>query len=115
MTARRPRVAIAVEPKILGDALTDVLQGAGVDDVVNLRAVESLPTGSFDAAVVTIVVPDHVDAEVVIELPGTPTGHGETRVRVGGRSASVPVRAVEDILRLLDDYCPADAPRTGDA
>lgn len=113
MTRRRPRVAIAVEPTILGDALTDVLKGAGVDEVVNLRpdAPPHVPE-TFDAAVVTIVVPDNVNADVVIELPDTPTGHGDTRVRVNGRSARVPVHAVEDILRLLDDYCPAEEPRT---
>lgn len=113
MTRRRPRVAIAVEPTILGDALTDVLRDAGIDEVVNLR--DAVPTpGPFDAAVVTLVLPDDVDADVVIALPGTATGDGETRVKVGGRTARVPVRAVADILRLLDDYCPGDAPRTAD-
>lgn len=114
MTPRRPRVAIAVEPTILGDALTEVLTSVGVDEVVNLRAEPSPPVPeSFDAAVVTIVLPDNVNADVVIELPGTPTGHGDTNVRVEGRTARVAVRAVEDILRLLDDYCPGEEPRRG--
>lgn len=113
MPPRRPRVAIAVEPTILGDALADVLRDAGVDDVVNLR--DTAPAlGAFDAAVVTLVLPDEVDADVVIELPGTPTGNGVTRVKVRGHTARVPVRAVADILRLLDDYCPGSAPRTAD-
>lgn len=114
MSRRRPRVAIAVEPTVLGDALTDVLRDAGVDEVVNLRDTQPAP-GAFDAAVVTIVLPEDVNADVVIELPGTSTGDGETRVKVGGRTARVPVRALADILRLLDDYCPGDAPRTAGA
>jgi hypothetical protein len=110
MRQRRTRVAIAVEPTILGDALADVLRGAGVDEVVNLRETDA-PTGAFDAAVVTLLLPDDVDADVVIELPGSPAGRGETHVRVHGRSARVSISDVEDILRLLDDYCPADEPR----
>lgn len=107
-TRRRPRVAIAVEPTILGDALTEVLVGAGVDDVVNLRteADEDDATG-FDAALVTVVLPADVAADVVIELPDTPTGAGETRVSVRGRRAVVSVTALDDVLDILDDYCPA--------
>lgn len=102
-----------MEPTILGDALTDVLRHAGIDEVVNLRDAEPAPEapGAFDAAVVTVVLPEDVNADVVIELPGTSSGDGETRVKVGGRTARVPVRAIADILRLLDDYCPGEAPR----
>lgn len=110
-TRRRPRVAIAVEPAILGDALADVLLGAGVDDVVNLRIEPADDAAGFDAAVVTVVLPGDVDADVVIELPDTPTGAGETRVSVRGRCAAVPVTALDDVLDILDDYCPAAARR----
>lgn len=106
-TRRRPRVAIAVEPTILGDALADVLLGAGVDDVVNLRTDADEATATFDAALVTVVLPDDVDADVVIELPDTPTGAGETHVSVRGHRAVVPVTALDDVLAILDDYCPA--------
>lgn len=108
-TRRRPRVAIAVEPTILGDALADVLLGAGVDDVVNLRtaADDAADAAGFDAALVTVVLPDDLDADVVIELPDTPTGAGATRVSVRGHHAVVPVTALDDVLGILDDYCPA--------
>lgn len=110
-TRRRPRVAIAVEPTILGDALADVLLGAGVDDVVNLRTDPVAAADGFDAALVTVVLPDDVDADVVIVLPDTPTGKGETRVSVRGHGAVVPVTALDDVLRILDDYCPASERR----
>lgn len=109
-SGRRPRVAIAVEPTILADALADVLLGAGVDDVVNLRT-DADDTTCFDAALVTVVLPDTVDADVVIELPDTPTGAGETHVSVRGYRAVVPVTALDDVLGILDDYCPAAEPR----
>jgi hypothetical protein len=106
-TRRRPRVAIAVEPTILGDALTAVLREVGVDDVVNLRDPHEMPTtADFDAAVVTIVLPDSVDAEVVIELPDTATGEGLTNVRHEDHCDTVDIRGLDDILRLLDDFFP---------
>jgi hypothetical protein len=107
-TRRRPRVAIAVQPTILGDALTSVLRDLDVDEVVNLREPhDTAPPADFDAAVVTIVLPDAVDADVVIELPDTPTGDGPTTVRHHDRCETVAVTALADILRLLDDYCPS--------
>ena len=116
MTRRRPRVAIAVEPTILRHALTDMLREAGIDDVVDLQAdKEPADENAFDAAVVTVFLPDDVAADVVIQLPDTSTGHGETQVRVAGRVARVSVHELGDLLRLLDDYCPGAAPRTGEA
>jgi hypothetical protein len=110
---RRPRVAIAVEPTILRDLLSEILDHAGVDEVIDLRADGQSPTttGAFDAAVVTVALTDQVAADVVIELPDTPTGHGETKVRVGAHSARVPVVDLHDLLRLLDDYCPGERSR----
>lgn len=106
-TRRRPRVAIAVEPTILGDALTAVLREVGVDDVVNMRDSEVAERPPpFDAAVVTIVLPDAVEADVVIELPGTDTGEGLTNVRHEDHCDTVDVRGLDDILRLLDAYFP---------
>lgn len=105
---RRPRIAIAVEPVILADALAQVLRHADVDDiVVDLRSADHV-----DAALVTIGLPGHPDAEVVIELPDAPGGTGTAGVRVHGRSASVQVQSLADVLRLLDDYCPGPSPRT---
>lgn len=112
-TRRRPRVAIAVEPTILGDALTAVLREVGLDDVVNLRHPDDPGEGDdadargFDAAVVTVVLPDSVDVDVVIELPDSASGGGLTNVRLPGQCDTVAVHALDDILRLLDDYCPS--------
>lgn len=102
---RRPRIAIVVEPVILADALAEVLRQADVDDLVDLRE-------PVDAALVTTGLPDHPDAEVVIELPDAPCGTGTAGVHVHGRSASVHVQSLADVLRLLDDYCPGPSPRT---
>lgn len=105
-TRRRPRIAIAVEPAILADALADVLRQAGVDDVVDLREHDHV-----DAALVTIGLSD-VDAEVIIELPNADSGTGPAGVRVHGQTAAVHVDGLADVLRLLDDYCPGRNPRT---
>jgi hypothetical protein len=62
---RHLRVAVAVEPTVLGDALVVCLQAAGFDDVVNLGPNPGPPAESFDAAVVTT---DEVEADIVIDL-----------------------------------------------
>ena len=104
---RRPRIALAVEPAILADALADVLRHADVDDIVDLRDPEQV-----DVALVTIGLTDDIEADVVIELPDAPGGTGPAGVRVHGRAASVRVDGLADVLRLLDDYCPGRNPRT---
>ncbi|HVF75915.1 MAG TPA: hypothetical protein VM938_12785 [Acidimicrobiales bacterium] len=104
---RRPRIAIAVEPAILADALAEVLRYADVDDIVDLR-----DHPHVDAALVTIGLPNDVDAEVVIELPNADCGTGPAGVHVHGQSAAVRVDGLADVLRLLDDYCPGRNPRT---
>jgi hypothetical protein len=62
---RNLRVAVAVEPTVLGDALVVCLHAAGFDDVVNLGPNPDGDEGRFDAAVVTT---DDVAADVVIDL-----------------------------------------------
>jgi hypothetical protein len=66
---RRLRVAVAVEPTVLGDALVVCLRAAGFDDVVNLGPHPDGEAGSFDAAVVTT---DDVAADLVIDLRERP-------------------------------------------
>jgi len=78
-----------------------------VDEIVDLRSPDQI-----DAAVVTVDVAGDLDAEVVIELPDALSGTGPAGVRVKGQSASVPVKSLDDVLRLLDDYCPGPNPRT---
>lgn len=101
---KRPgsRVLVAVEPHVLADALAGVLAGSG-DDVVVLEP-ESSPTsvaGDYDVAVVTIVLPDDVHAEVIIELPDDAGGRGTGTVREGGASRSVRIDSLADLLELL--------------
>jgi hypothetical protein len=87
MKTGRRRIAIAVEPPILGDALTSLLARRSGDEVVNVsRARPEQP--DFDAAVVTVVLPPDIRAGVVIELPD--------------RSSMAWVIAV------LDAYCPRE-------
>ena len=96
-----------MEPAILADALAEVLRHADVDDIVDLQSPDRI-----DAVVVTVGLPDDPDAAVVIELPDALSGTGPAGVRVKGQSASVPVKSLDDVLRLLDDYCPGRNPRT---
>lgn len=69
MTARR-RILLAVEPRILGDALADVLGHLGVDDVVLYDDADlSELDGTFDAAIVS-ETPGGLQVGVVITVPG---------------------------------------------
>lgn len=104
MTRHRPqRVAIAVKPTILGDALETILRSSGIDEVVNLHDDPASGGGVYDAAVVTIVLPDGVDADVVVELPADATGNGTVTVRSHGVAHPVQIDNIGDIVRLLND------------
>jgi hypothetical protein len=63
--SRHLRVAVAVEPTVLGDALVVCLHVAGFDDVVNLGPNPERGSARYDAAVVSGT---EVDADLVIDL-----------------------------------------------
>ena len=99
---RKPRVLIAVEPFVLGEALAGLLAEAG-DDVVVLEPEQSpaTVTGDYDAAIVTIVLPDDVSADVIIELPDHEGNRGTGTLRRGTEVQPVVIESLDDLLGLL--------------
>ena len=72
--ALRPRILVAVEPRLLADAMAALLVEAGQDDV-EVLAPEEEPQGHYDGAVVTFDLTG-LDADVVIHLPNDRGGSG---------------------------------------
>lgn len=93
---------VAVEPHVLADALAGVLAQSG-DDIVVLEPEESPGSvaGDYDAAVVTIVLPDDVHAELIIELPDDEGGRDTGRLRRGAETRDVAIDCLADLLDLL--------------
>lgn len=102
MRSRR-RVAIAVAPRLLGDALSRVLAQEGRDVVVmeseRIIDLEALTDEErhFDVALVTDTLPSSLEADVVILLPETPS---VGLARVGGKT--VAIDSVDDLVALVD-------------
>lgn len=106
MTPLRRRIAIAVAPRLLGDALSKVLATEDCDVTV-LPAGTDDPgqgAGHFDLLLVTGAAPSAVDARVVIRLPQTPT---IGIARVGDER--VPLRTLDDLVALVDRVAPVRA------
>jgi hypothetical protein len=95
------RVLVAVEPRLLGDALTTLLAEIGVDDV---HRYEGAPIpGRFDLALVTAGVTG-VRASLVLTLPDAVelAQEGSGDLRPG---------TARELLAVLDRLCPAASPR----
>lgn len=110
MTPIRRRLAIAVVPRLLGDALSRVLAREDRDVVVIDYEAETegyqtaSPQEPFDIALVSHEEPD-LPASVVIRLPETPT---LGVARVGDRS--VPVGDLDSLVALIE-RCAAELDR----
>jgi hypothetical protein len=101
----RRRVLVAVEPRVLGDVLARLLRHDHVDVdalAVDGGEVEPPAAGHYDAAVVTITLPDSVTADVVLELPDTLGNAGEGRLRQDAATTPVPVDGPAAIIDLID-------------
>jgi hypothetical protein len=105
--ADRRRILLAVEPRVLGDALAAVLDAVGLDDVIVNHTKGAHGTSMhIDAAVVSDdSVP--VVADVVIHVPI----RGSAHVSTPARNDEVTLRTPEELLTILDRYCPSTAPR----
>jgi hypothetical protein len=99
----RSRVLVAVEPRLLGDVLAQVLSSAG--DVVVVAEPEATIdlVGDFDAAVVTIDLPADVHADVVIHLPDDFGNVGTGAVTRAACRRNVEIMGLDDILLLIRD------------
>ena len=102
----RPRIFVAVEPAMLGDALICVLEAAGVDDVAGPDEAADAVEPVYDLAVVTTGQGGAVRAEVRLELPNATGASGIGRVSWNGHVRAVAIRDLFSILSVLDTYCP---------
>ena len=106
----RRRILLDVQPRVLRDALEQVLDSIGLDEVLvsDEEPADRSPM-SFDAAILTIPA-SNIAADVVIELPSAePTSLGH--VTAGSSSEDVDLRTPTQLLALLDRLCPAATPR----
>ena len=102
---------MAVEPAILRDALAQLLESMGVDDVVDLTDVAESGAAPIDGALVTAGQAVGVESRVRIELPDATGSAGTGRVSWHGREETVEIHDVLAVLEMLDTYCPGRAPR----
>ncbi len=101
-------MAVAVQPRLLGGAIAQVLASAGVDDVVSR---DQFGAGHVDAAVVTGVLPDLLEADVIVELPDSASGTGLGQVRTARGVEPIQIDGTLSILEVLDRYCPGPTSR----
>lgn len=109
MTSKRPRrrVIVAVEPRLLGDVLSEGLAETGLEVVVHAsveRPDSSLTGASYDIAIITGTLPDDVVVDAVICLPDAPGGPAKVTSRAAG-CRLVDVRDLSDIRALLGQLC----------
>jgi hypothetical protein len=110
MTTRRPRLALAVEPPVLCDALAQVLTTAGVDEVVNVSG-EGADGDGVDDYDVVVTSPSSVylSARIVISLPEHPGEQGW--VEADGVRMGIDIASLPGLLKVLDRWCPGDHDR----
>ena len=91
------RILVAVEPRLLGDALSELLTEIGLDDVVRLE--NEAPEDHIDVALVSETSP-RVRADLVLRVPDSAdlaeSGKGDLRPGSAG-----------ELLAILDRVCPA--------
>ena len=99
----RRRVVVAVEPRLLADALARALERTDVDVVIHLDSRDvHVGTAEFDLALVSgDTLPDGVGADVVVYLPDGVTGDAVVQRQGDRRTARVGGLAALD--RLIDD------------
>jgi hypothetical protein len=111
---RRRRILLAVQPRVLRDALEEVLDSVGLDEVL-VSDVDAADRSlmSFDAAILSQPSAD-VRADVVIEVDGL-AADARGHVTAGTRSEDVTLRTPQQLLSLLDRLCPTSAARISPA
>jgi formylmethanofuran dehydrogenase subunit A len=105
----RRRILLAVEPRVLEGALAAILERLDLDDVVQLH--DDGRAGAYDAAIVTITLPDDIRSDFVITLPDTVGEAALGRVTVDGQSSDVALPTHNEVIDLLDEQLPAQASR----
>jgi hypothetical protein len=101
----RRRILVALEPRVLAEAVAEVLERIGLDDVVLAGA--DLPGGRFDAALLS-GPRSRTDADLVIEIPAH---WGPSRLSGSRAGEPIPVSTTVELAELLDRYCAAATSR----
>ena len=111
MAVKRQRILVAVEPVVLEGALASLLERVDLDDVDSFHAQEHGSQGTYDAAIVTIQLPDGVSTDLVITLPDTVGHRTRGHLTAGERSEEVELPTHREVIDLLDLELPAAASR----
>lgn len=94
------RVLLSVSPRMLSDALAEVLDADGATEVVVVEP-GGAPEGDFDAAIVTAGV-DPADAPVVIRLPADTGSTVTVHTSADEGEEVIDLRVAGGIIDLLD-------------
>lgn len=101
-TAPRPRVVIAVEPRLLGDALKAALEASPELDVVVHPDSDDprieLEAGGYTIALVTGGLPDGIDVDAVVRIPEEAGTAGSGVVETGADRQAFHVVGVGDVV-----------------
>jgi hypothetical protein len=102
----RHRILVVVEPAVLGDALCQLLDRAGQDDVIYAdRCTLAVIDDDFDAVITSGPLPPGVRAPLMILLPDEHGHDGDGLVIDLTGATPVPVQGVDEVIDLLDDRC----------
>ena len=97
---------------MLGELLTKLLDKAGQDEVVRVDPEGDRDlAGDYDAAIVTISLPDAVHADLVIQLPGNDSGHHRSTVIDHDQRETIDLDGTNRLLDLLDERCATESSR----
>lgn len=108
MVATRTRVAVALTPRLFGDAVSVILRRADrevcvfVDDSIGASEAEQEP---FDLAVVSGEPPRRMRARVVIRLPDDPSTGGLASVETASASEPFAFAGLSDVVTLVNELC----------
>jgi hypothetical protein len=91
---------------MLGEMLARLLDRAGQDEVVRLDPGDAAEAaGDYDAAIVTIHLPDDVHADLVIELPSNDSGTSRGAVIDHDHREVIDLDGTNRLLDVLDERC----------
>jgi hypothetical protein len=95
---------------MLASALVRLLEGMGMQVVLDLTALEEGPAVHYDAAITTGGIPNGIESDLVIELAGSKTADAVDWVRRGD-GYLVRVDDLQAVLDLLKAFYAAGARR----
>lgn len=111
MSQRRPCVAVAIVPRLFGDAVSRMLRGDD-RDVLVFPVEEPLPDPAawarrIDVAVVSGELPEQLYAEAVVRLPEVPSKGGLGSVRTRDGVEPFMLTDLSDLVDLIERLCEA--------